>query len=111
MKELKTHRINIRVTKTEYELLKASKTISKNVRLNLLQDAKLCNLIKNISDEIKFTQIRKHLGDRGICEMFDFEWNLIELFVRLHSKKNWRRFLPSIKKNYDFMMLQNTKSK
>ena len=41
MKELRTHRIGIRVTKTEYELLKASKTISKGIR----QDKLLCAII------------------------------------------------------------------
>lgn len=41
MKELRTYRIGIRVTKTEYELLKASKTISKGIR----QDNLLCAII------------------------------------------------------------------
>ena len=34
--ELRTYRIAIRVTKTEYELLKASKTISKGIRQGIL---------------------------------------------------------------------------
>lgn len=41
MKELRTYRIGIRVTKTEYDLLKASKTISKGIR----QDNLLCATI------------------------------------------------------------------
>jgi len=40
--ELRTYRIAIRVTKTEYDLLKASKTISKGIRQGiLLYDKKL----------------------------------------------------------------------
>ena len=57
MKELRTYRIGIRVTKTEYELLKASKTISKGIRQDNLLCAKivketLLHLSPNLKDNI-----------------------------------------------------------
>lgn len=84
-------------TKANY--LKFSKMVNRNTEIDLR--------LFEFFEGMKFNEIRKHIGDKGICEMYKFEWHDIEKFVRTYNEANYRRFLPDLKKVYNRYNVDN----
>jgi len=87
-------------TKANY--LKFTKMVNRNTDIDLR--------LFGYFEGMKFFEIRSFMGDKGICEMFQFDWHSIEKFVRTHNESNYRRFLPSLKKVYNMLNVENKAS-
>jgi len=58
---------------------------------------------------MKFNAIRAYLGDKGIIELCNNDWQQIELFIRVHNKNNYRHYKKTIKSVYNTLN-QETKT-
>lgn len=87
-------------TKANY--LKFTKMVNRNTDIDLR--------LFGYFEGMKFFEIRSFMGDKGICEMFEFDWHRIETFVKTHNESNYRRFLPSLKKVYNMLNVENKQS-
>ncbi len=58
---------------------------------------------------MKFNAIRGYLGDKGIIELCNNDWQQIELFIRVHNKNNYRHYKKTIKSVYNTLN-QETKT-
>lgn len=87
-------------TKANY--LKFTKMVNRNTKVDLR--------LFGYFEGMKFCAIRSFMGDKGICEMFEFDWHRIEMFVKTHNESNHRRFLPSLKKVYNMLNVENKQS-
>lgn len=58
---------------------------------------------------MKFNAIRAYLGDKGIIELCNNDWQQIELFIKVHNKNNYRHYKKTIKSVYNTLN-QETKT-
>jgi hypothetical protein len=100
-----------------YQNTGITEVLNSNTKANYLKFSKMVNRNTDIDlrlfgyfEGMKFFEIRSFMGDKGICEMFQFDWHRIEMFVRTHNESNYRRFLPSLKKVYNMLNVENKES-
>jgi len=100
-----------------YQKSDIASVLNSTTKANYLKFTKMVNRNTDIDlrlfgyfEGMKFFEIRSFMGDKGICEMFEFDWHRIELFVRTHNESNYRRFLPSLKKVYNMLNVENKAS-
>lgn len=53
---------------------------------------------------MKFNEIRKYLGDRGIIQMCNYDWQSIELFIKAFNQNNYRAYKKELKPIYNSMV-------
>jgi len=100
-----------------YQKSDIASVLNSTTKANYLKFTKMVNRNTDIDlrlfgyfEGMKFFEIRSFMGDKGICEMFQFDWHSIEKFVRTHNESNYRRFLPSLKKVYNMLNVENKAS-
>ena len=100
-----------------YQNTGITEVLNSTTKANYLKFTKMVNRNTDIDlrlfgyfEGMKFFEIRSFMGDKGICEMFEFDWHRIERFVRTHNESNYRRFLPSLKKVYNMLNVENKAS-
>lgn len=55
-------------------------------------------------DGMKWNEIVKIEGYKGIFSTCNFEWKLIEQFIKVHNRNNYRHVIPTIKQHYNSML-------
>lgn len=58
---------------------------------------------------MKFNEIVKFLGHKGIIELCNYDWSTIDLFLRNHNKHNYRHYRTKIRNTYNTLMQDRTK--
>ena len=58
---------------------------------------------------MKFSSIRNFLGDKGIIEMCNYDWQQIELFIKVYNTNNYRHYKKTIRTVYNSLMQQQNK--
>lgn len=49
---------------------------------------------------MKWNQIEKFIGRKGIIEMFNYDWSAIERFIRAYNRNNYRSYKTELMKTY-----------
>jgi len=55
----------------------------------------------NQFEGMRYNEIRKYLGDKGIIEVCGFEWIRVELFLKTFTKHNYRHYKQDLKKVFN----------
>ena len=84
---------NLKGGNLSQKIVKALETsISNDVNANQKRFTSITN-IKTLTefDSMKWSDIVKRIGFRGICELCNMDWSLIDMFIREHNPNNYRR--------------------
>jgi len=63
----------------------------------------------NQFEGMKFSSIRNYLGDKGIIELCNHDWQQIELFIKVYNTNNYRHYKKTIRNVYNTIMTQQNK--
>jgi len=50
---------------------------------------------------MKWSEIVKYEGFKGICELCNMDWSLIDMFIRVHNPNNYRLVRPELRTFYN----------
>lgn len=64
----------------------------------------------NQFEGMKFSAIRGYLGDKGIIELCNNDWQQIELFIKVYNTNNYRHFKKHIRTVYNTITAQQSKT-
>lgn len=64
----------------------------------------------NQFEGMKFSAIRNYLGDKGIIELCNNDWQQIELFIKVYNTNNYRHFKKHIRAVYNTITAQESKT-
>lgn len=84
------------------DILKSSAKVNYNVFSRITDKTKDIDLrLFNQFEGMKFNQIRNYLGDKGIIDLCNNDWQSIERFIRTYNKHNYRHYKKSIQTVYN----------
>jgi len=87
--------------------------LGSNARVNYQRFTSITNKTTEIRlftefDGMKWNEIVKREGFRGICERCNMDWFLIDRFIRIHNTNNYRSVRPELRAYYNTLN-QNTR--